>query len=71
MTWASSGFSVVFSCDNVYIEEGEPGPKENDEIIGWHHQLNGLEFQQTPGDGEVQGSLTCCSPRDHKESDKT
>ena len=70
MTWASSGFSVVFSCFNFSLEEVEPEPKENDEIVGWHHQLNGLEFEQTPGDGEVQGSLTCCSPWDHKESDK-
>ena len=32
-----------------------------DEMVGWHHQLNGHEFEQTPGDGEGQGSLTCCS----------
>ena len=31
------------------------------EIVGWHHQLNGHEFEQTPGDSEGQGSLTCCS----------
>ena len=34
-----------------------------DEMLGWHHQLNGQEFEQTPGDGEGQGSLVCCSPR--------
>ena len=33
-----------------------------DEMVGWHHQLNGHEFQQTPGDSEGQGSLACCSP---------
>ena len=33
-----------------------------DEMIGWHHQLNGHEFEQAPGDGEGQGSLACCSP---------
>ena len=32
-----------------------------DEMVGWHHQINGLEFEQTPGDGEGQGSLECCS----------
>ena len=42
-----------------------------DEMIGWHHQLNGHEFEQAPGDGEGQGSLACCSPRGHKESDTT
>ena len=33
-----------------------------DEMVGWHHQLDGLEFEQTPGDGEGQGSLECFSP---------
>ena len=42
-----------------------------DEMVGWHHQLNGHEFEQTPGDSEGQGSLACCSPRGHKESDMT
>ena len=38
-------------------------------MVGWHHQLNGHEFQQTPGDDEGQGSLVCCSPWGCKESD--
>ena len=42
-----------------------------DEMVGWHHHHNGHEFAQTPEDGEGQGSLTCCSPWDHKESDTT
>ena len=42
-----------------------------DETVGWHHQLNGHEFEQTPGKGEGQGSLACCSPWRHKESDTT
>ena len=33
-----------------------------DEMIGWHHQLNGHEFEQTLEDSEGQGSLACCSP---------
>ena len=36
----------------------------------WPHQLNGHESEQTPGDGEGQGRLACCSPRGCKESDK-
>ena len=40
-----------------------------DEMAGWHHQLNGHEFGQTPGDSEGQGSLACCSLLGHKESD--
>ena len=42
-----------------------------DHMVGWHHQLNGLEFEQTLGDIEGQGSLACCSPSGLKESDTT
>ena len=42
-----------------------------DEVIGWHHRLNGHEFEQAPGVGDGQGSLACCSPWGHKESDTT
>ena len=38
---------------------------------GWHHRLNGHESEQTPGDGEGQGSLMCCSPWGCKELDTT
>ena len=40
-----------------------------DEMVGWHHLLDGYEFEQTPGDGEGQGTLVCCSPWGCKESD--
>ena len=33
-----------------------------DEMVGWHHRLNGHEFEQAPGVGSEQGSLACCSP---------
>ena len=33
-----------------------------DEMVGWHHQLHGHEFEQAPGVGEGQGSLECCNP---------
>ena len=42
-----------------------------DEIVGWHHRLNGHEFEQTPGVSEGQGSLACCSPWCLKELDMT
>ena len=42
-----------------------------DEMVGWHHRLDGHEFKQTPGDGERQESLACCSPWGHRESDTT
>ena len=45
------------------------GGKEKDEMVGWHYQLDGHEFEQTLGESEEWGSLVCCSPRGHKESD--
>ena len=42
-----------------------------DKTVGWHHRLDGHEFEQAPGAGEGQGSLVCCSPWGHKESDMT
>ena len=42
-----------------------------DEMIGWHHWLDGHDFGQALGDGEGQGSLACCSPWGHKELDTT
>ena len=41
------------------------------EVVGWHHQLHGCEFEQAPGVGGGQGSLVCCSPWGHKELDMT
>ena len=41
------------------------------EMVGWHHQLNGHESEQTLRDSEGQGSLACCSPWGQKESDTT
>ena len=48
----------------------EKGTTE-EEMIGWHHWLNGHEFESTPGVGDGQGGLVCCSPWGHKESDTT
>ena len=41
------------------------------EMVGWHHRLDGHEFEQSPGNGERQGSLACCSPWGRKEVDMT
>ena len=45
--------------------------KTEDEMAGWHHQLNGHEFEYTPWVGDEQGGLACCSSRGCKESDTT
>ena len=42
-----------------------------DEMVGWHHQLDGHEFEQALRVGEGQGSMACCSSRGHKELDTT
>ena len=42
-----------------------------DEMVGWHLQLNGCEFEQALGVGDGQGSLACCSPWGRKELDTT
>ena len=53
------------------IEVGRRSKWTEDEIVGWHHRLNGHEFEQAPGIGDGQGSLACYSPWGHKESDTT
>ena len=42
-----------------------------DEMVGWHHRLDGHKFEQTPGVGNGQGTLACYSPWDHEESGTT
>ena len=42
--------------------EGKRRRGQQDAMVGWHHQLNGHEFEQTPGDSEGQGSLACWDP---------
>ena len=42
-----------------------------DDMVEWHHQLDGYEFEQAPGVGDGQGCLECCSPWGHKELDTT
>ena len=49
---------------------GKKGMTEG-EMVGWHHQLDGHEFEHTLGDSEGQGSLVCCSPWSCKESNMT
>ena len=66
-------FWDCFLCHIQYKVDGgqeEKGLTE-DEMVGWHHQLSGHEFEQTLGDSEGQGSLACCHPWGCKESDMT
>ena len=57
-------------------DAGKDGGQEGkgmteDVMVGWHHQFNGHEFEQAPGEGEGQESLLCCSPSGSKELDTT
>ena len=61
--------SELIPCDPVMWQE-KKGTTE-DEMVGWHHQLDGCEFEQALGGGEGQGSLVCYSPWGCKESDMT
>ena len=58
-------------CDAGKDWRQEEKGMTEDEMVGWHHWLNGHEFKQAPGDGEGQGSLACCSSWGCKESDTT
>ena len=51
------------------IEGGRRRGMTEDEMVGWHHQLDGQEFEQTLGVGDGQVSLACCSPWGHRELD--
>ena len=42
-----------------------------DEIVGWHHRLNGHEFEQARAVGDGEGSLVCCSPWGYKKPNRT
>ena len=71
--WPPDAKSQLIGKDPDAGKDGGWGKKgmTEDEMVGWHHRLNGREFEQTPGDGGGQGSLSCCSPWGCKESDMT
>ena len=62
--------TVGLSGKGKTIEQEENGATE-DEMVGWHHQLKGHEFEQALGENKGQGSLVCSSPWGHRESDMT
>ena len=69
--WPPDSKSLLIGKNLDAGKDGRPKEKgiAEDEMVRQYHQLNGHEFEQTPGDSEGQGSLACCSPWGHKESD--
>ena len=67
LMWRADSLEKTLMLSNAQEKKGAT----EDETVGWHHQLNGHEFEQTAWDSEEQGSLACCSPWGHKESDTT
>ena len=73
MLWLPDGKNWLFGKDPEAVKDWrqEEKGRTEDEMVGWHHWLNGHEFEQAPGVGDRQESLVCCSPWGHKESDNT
>ena len=70
--WPPDSNSQLFRKDpDAGKDWRQEGKGTTDKMLGWHHWLNGLEFEQIPADGEGQGSLVFCSPLGHKELDMT
>ena len=69
LIWTANSLEKVPDSGEDWGQKEKRGSE--DEMAGWHHPLNGQDFEQTPGDSEGQGTLTCCSPWGHKESDTT
>ena len=71
--WPPDGKNWLIRKDSdagQHWRQEEKGTAE-DEMVGWHHGRDGHEFEQSPGVGDGQGSLVCCSPWGHKASDTT
>ena len=71
-TWASDVKSQLIGKDpDAGKGWGQEKGVTEDKVVEWYHRHNGRGSEQTPGDGKGQGSLACCSPWGHKESDMT
>ena len=68
LMWRTDSFEKTLMLGKI---EGRRRRGRRDEMVGWHHWLNGHEFEEALGVGDGQGRLACCSPWGHKESDMT
>ena len=60
-------YAILVKCKSLMRQKGTT----EDEMVGWHHRLDGHEFEQAPGVGDRQGGLVCWRPWDRKELDTT
>ena len=71
--WSWNSNTLATWCEELTHLKRPWGKEEKgtteDKMVGWHHQLNGHVFEKAPENGEGQGSLECCSPWGHKDSD--
>ena len=68
--WPPHAMSWLTGKDpDVGRDWGQEERMTEDEMVGWHHRLDGQEFEWTPGVGDGQGGLACCDSSDHKELD--
>ena len=67
--WPPHAKSWLVGKDSDAGKDWRQEGKGTTEMVGWHHQLNGHEFEHAPGVGEGQRSVACCSPWGRKESD--
>ena len=68
LIWRTDSLEKTLMMEKI---EGGGKVMTEDEMVGWHHQLDGHEFEQASGAGDEQGSLVCCSPWGHKELNMT
>ena len=64
--WRTEWPICFYKTRNNWRQQEKRGA--DDEMVGWHHPLSGCESEQTPGDGEAEGSLACFRPGGHRES---
>ena len=70
LMWRSDSLGKTLMLGKIERKMQEKGTTE-EEMVGWHHRLNGYEFEQALGVSDGQGGLVCCSPWGCKESDTT
>ena len=77
--WSWNSNTLATWCEELIVKDPDAGKdwgqeekgRPEDEMVGWHHWLDGHEFEQSPGVGDGQGGLACCSPWGRKEWDMT